>query len=545
MSAAPTAISEGFLQEDGDFRADEPLLPCSSSASNITSAIREELEGVVEANAAVMPVSNSVSTFSVDERDFVEEESEDESSEEESVQEKPAMRRVLSVQKPVSSGKNPVVDVEPQSDDHEDPYSKDDEQADAEDNVPEVVIVPTELCVDAAGNTIDDVANFIAMYNGNDPALKVVVCEQLYLALQFIAADAVQKGNKTNLYHVYEKVAERMQKIIDNIHVYDTHNLVRKVVAKLPGKTIPTGVKTLFSAEKAKGATVCFIRDNKKHVKRDLFLETDENGRSEGDALLDNAAYGKRVWERAIEQRKLMASYCNPYYTHPSNLPSGATPLGNYFYTRRQCWEWSKGAKVSKALSNAKQYASKTDKEDKTLLIVKQEQALTKYKAKSFDPNWYPIYWLSYLVLGLPASDKALAFLLPFDPEEIALRDKQANQKQASTKISEGTSSSDYKSAPHGKLSSGRSTPAKEDPKTIHMKHEKIFPPVFLEHLQLEIDEKKRKNNFDQNFDEYTRIKLMYEGAIAMAEKAGKEDRVKELAAEALEQMMLHVPKKR
>ncbi|MCD8495148.1 MAG: hypothetical protein LRY46_03570, partial [Candidatus Pacebacteria bacterium] len=49
------------------------------------------------------------------------------------------------------------------------------------------------------------------------------------------------------------------------------------------------------------------------------------------------------------------------------------------------------------------------------LLNKKKEEKLQQL-AKEFSDDWYPLEWLSFLLLSLPAEKKALPFMLPFSP---------------------------------------------------------------------------------------------------------------------------------
>ncbi len=354
------------------------------------------------------------------------------------------VRRSLETMK--SSDLSEDFDDNSDEEEDEDEDSSDDEESIAK---PSENVTSTRSDIDLT-NVRDDLTYFVDLccrstkLTEDDKKVYMKLVNMIYITCELIATDVVyqkfqSKGFTVNLY-----AAEAMDSVISNIRLRTDTYSFQRFFSLLPGQTVPIEVIQKYQSEsKSTKILKAFSKECNSECKDPNFDKEQ----------LYKANYGHRVLAAAASARQFIQSNIKDHFMPTAALPSGESPVAHLYQVRRAVFEGTKPKKVRKAINNAVSYRVKpqvtvnlvedsepgketeenqpkkkkvkpsVDKVEKA--AVKEEVAETqtnKVKAKGFKDNWYPKEWLAFLLLAQPAAEKALQYLIPYDPQESALR---------------------------------------------------------------------------------------------------------------------------
>jgi hypothetical protein len=285
------------------------------------------------------------------------------------------------------------------------------EQDEDDDSSVEEIVKHKHLEVDGDGNGFDDIGHLIKQLNGKDIKEKNNVVTMITNMLYVIATDAVYKTSTTKEFDKNVRLANEMDNLVANIHSMTSLFYYERFIARLDGKDLPKAVikkhRTLIKEKPGK----TFMGKYKNKIG----TKTDE------EFIL--SAYGYKIYTLAVKTKRVINSRMIPYWR---DLESGNTEGGLLLAIRKTVHPFfmkekaitsatNKTAAAKRSTKSGKGKKLKLDIEETTssaALSVKTEKLEEEVTCK-FESEWFPVEWLAFLVLSLPAKERGLPYLVP------------------------------------------------------------------------------------------------------------------------------------
>lgn len=296
----------------------------------------------------------------------------------------------------------------------------------------ENIEIPEEAKVSPdAPDDLTVLAGIINTERKNSAARKKVM-NQLRIVLRIKAVFMVYTTEKPEKdFDKLIKVVKQLELLFKTLPATTNDYVTEKFLVQLTGQDIPDELWQEHQAEKKEKAGKTF----KESYKSLMGVRSEEE--------FNQANYGQRCLNVAAAARNFIQSSISPRY-RPIN--SGESEAGLLRAIRMILFHEHKETEAEDHAKNKVKNQSKVlkiksegeESKDEEMLTIskapkigftaegkkkKQEEILAvkekrlkelEEEKKEFDPTWYPKEWLAFLLLSLPAKDRALSQLVPF-----------------------------------------------------------------------------------------------------------------------------------
>ncbi len=335
-----------------------------------------------------------------------------------------------------------------------------DDDSESSDEEMEVLFPFKYIESEPKANEFDDLEKLVKKAEGNKKTKEYEhLVNMIYLMLEIIAVDNVFQTQRNKSFELYVRLAGEMNEVVERVDQATSKYYNEKFLSllpdvprqqNLPPRKLPVDVIAKHNQYADRKPTETFTKRcvNKRQSKPRTAEE------------IKAAQYGKKIWDDAHSGKNKINQF---FVTQWRELKSGETPFGLLYAIRRDYWlkhleaEALKKAgdsvkyqakKQKKSNSNKKATGTVEEEDDEEVEVIDKADLLKKMKEekfqqldKEFSDDWYPLEWLSFLLLSLPAGKRAISFMIPFSP--VQATDRMVYPPKFSNVIKEDSSSND------------------------------------------------------------------------------------------------------
>ena len=223
--------------------------------------------------------------------------------------------------------------------------------------------------------------------------------ETLWSLFSVMAFDSLSSSqNTTSTWEANLLLVSSMDALIQNIDKMSY--LQDNLICYLPSKNIPAHVLKF----------ILQIRDSKLTSKfAKITMSTSEKKKKQEEIKISQ--FGARIWLRAQSVRSTIMNRINKLWIKANRVKSGSGNNSNSILVGIQRLTWPMEC-MDRAGNNASTYVSRLkaeQKKDKDVIVPTFEDAyqaaFRKVYPRENAHRWIPDYWISFLLIGMPAGD--------------------------------------------------------------------------------------------------------------------------------------------